>query len=262
MLRNGLEGRGRESRIGSWIIGICGFLLLSLFVAPLTMAPGTVPELSGRANALDYMTKNGSFSWGNQQSSDTASVGHDQASRGLFGWTDLNPYAAFIYAFGDLNCHQKHERSWVINGNQMPMCVRDIGILAGGTIAGALWKRRGLNRWTIRDSLFSLMPDTMLEGIYAENRRAMLLFIFAGVTLIPIGLDGGMQAVSEYESDALRRMVTGLMFGFGFLAFFAASLSARPSYFDHPAQVRLPAGASFVSAEHQQDAFHQASSEE
>ena len=261
MERNGLEGREREGRIGLWILGICGFFLISLFVAPLTMASGTVPALSGRANALDYMTKNGKFSWGNQQASDDAKVGHDQESRDLFAWTDLNWYAAFIYGFGDLNCHQRTERSWTINGNQMPMCVRDIGIFAGGMLAGALWRKRGLNRWTIRDSLFSLMPDSSLEGFYADNRRTLLLMVFAGMTLLPIGLDGGLQAITEYESTALRRMVTGLIFGFGFLAFFAASLSARPSFFESPAQVVLPAGASFVRAE-DQDAVHQASSEE
>ena len=61
------------------------------------------------------------------KSKETSGVGHNQSAYGTFAWTELDPYAAFIYAFGDLNCHTKSERSWVINGNQMPVCVRDVG---------------------------------------------------------------------------------------------------------------------------------------
>ncbi|MCH1587861.1 MAG: DUF2085 domain-containing protein, partial [Flavobacteriales bacterium] len=51
-------------------------------------------------------------------------------------WTSLNPYAGFVYGFGDLNCHQKHERSFEINSNQMPVCTRDVGIFFGLVVGG------------------------------------------------------------------------------------------------------------------------------
>jgi uncharacterized membrane protein len=38
--------------------------------------------------------------------------------------------------------------------------------------------------------------------------------IFVLVGLIPIGIDGGLQAVTSYESNHFLRMVTGLLAGF------------------------------------------------
>ncbi len=124
MERNGLGDRRREVKVSNWVLGFTGFFLIGFFLAPLSVAEGEVPKLSGRANAIDYYSVD---SWGNEQD-DVGKVGHDQSKHGVFAWSDLNPYAAFIYAFGDLNCHNKHERSWEINDNQMPVCTRDIGI--------------------------------------------------------------------------------------------------------------------------------------
>ena len=53
-----------------------------------------------------------------------------------FTWTDLNVYSAAIYAFGDLNCHNKHERSWSVNGNQMRFVLASwdfAGLALGGS---------------------------------------------------------------------------------------------------------------------------------
>lgn len=35
------------------------------------------------------------------------------------------------YSLGDLFCHQDPSRSIVIDGNQMPICIRDLGIMVG-----------------------------------------------------------------------------------------------------------------------------------
>ncbi|HIM63902.1 MAG TPA: hypothetical protein EYM40_00080, partial [Candidatus Poseidoniales archaeon] len=113
-LANGLEDRFREIKISRILAAVAGGYLLLSFIAPLSMPEGTVPELSGRANAFDYATESG---WGNKNHGEGATVGHDQSAHGgTFAWTELNPLWAFVYAFGDLNCHQKHERSWEING--------------------------------------------------------------------------------------------------------------------------------------------------
>ena len=120
VLRNGLVSREREQRVARNIAAVAGAYLLLCFLAPLLMPEGTVPELSGRANTFDYMNEG---SWGNQDHGEDAKMGHDQSVHGgTFAWSELNPLWAFVYAFGDLNCHQKHERSWKINGNQMPVC--------------------------------------------------------------------------------------------------------------------------------------------
>ena len=259
MLKNGLQNRNREKKIGLWVTGICGFFLISFFLAPLTVESGTIPKLSGRANSLDYMTENSSFSWGNQQTHDHGEVGHNQEEHGYFSWSDLNIYAAAIYAFGDLNCHQKHERSWVINDNQMPVCTRDVGIFLGAFIIGIIWTRNGHNRWTIKDSLFSIFPNNILDKIYENNQRNLLFWGLACITALPILLDGGLQAITDYESGTFRRIVTGALFGAGFLGFFCASLSARPSFFANESKVILPAGARFIQPS---DAFHHDTSEE
>ena len=171
MERNGLETRTRDQKVGLWIGGISFFFLASFFLAPAMVEADTIGELSGRANMLDFHKEN------------------DQN----FTWTDLNVYSAAIYAFGDLNCHNKHERSWSINGNQMPVCVRDVGIFAGLALGGFIYSRRGVNRWTIRGTFLSILPDEQLNPIYRKNRRTMLFIAIGAICVIPMALDGFTQ---------------------------------------------------------------------
>ena len=256
--KNGLDNRIREKKVGFWIAAVSGFLLLSFFIAPLTVENGKIPKLSGRANSLDYMTVNDSFSWGNKQTSDFNEIGHNQAEYGYFAWSELNFYAAAIYAFGDLNCHQKHERSWEINGNQMPVCTRDVGIFFGAFILGLAWMRLGHNRWTIKDTFLSIFPDRKLNPIYEINRRGTAFYGLGLLCVLPIVLDGGLQAVTDYESNTIKRLFTGSLFGIGFMWFFCSSLCAKPSHFQDESQVLLPANARFV----QPDKFHQETNDE
>ncbi|MEC7686697.1 MAG: hypothetical protein VYB47_03935, partial [Candidatus Thermoplasmatota archaeon] len=95
-LRNGLTGRERERRVARNIAAVVGAYLLLCFLAPLLMPEGTVPELSGRANAFDYASEE---SWGNQDHGEDAKLGHDQSAHGgTFAWSELNPLWAFVYA--------------------------------------------------------------------------------------------------------------------------------------------------------------------
>ena len=223
MERNGLETRTRDRKVGLWIGGISCCLLASFFLAPAMVEADTIGELSGRANMLDFHKEN------------------DQN----FTWTDLNFYSAAIYAFGDLNCHNKHERSWSINGNQMPVCVRDVGIFAGLALGGFIYSRRGVNRWTIRDTFLSVLPDEQLNPIYRKNRRTMLFIAIGAICVIPMAVDGFTQLLSDRESTAFLRLVTGIPFGLGLGLFFAAAYSARPNKFDKPSQVQLPGNVRF-----------------
>ena len=59
MERNGLPDRLREAKIGYWVLGVCGFLLVSFFIAPMTLEEGSVGPLQGRANAIDYYSEDG-----------------------------------------------------------------------------------------------------------------------------------------------------------------------------------------------------------
>lgn len=245
-LANGLEDRSREIKISRILATVAGGYLLLSFIAPLAMPEGTVPELSGRANALDYATESG---WGNQNHDEDADLGHDQSAHGgTFAWTELNPLWAFAYAFGDFNCHQKHERSWEINGNQMPMCTRDVGIFFGFVVGAALFGRRGLNRWTVRDTFLSIIPDQRLEPIYLTDKRMLAMLAVIGIGLAPMAVDGFTQMLTGYESNNPLRVVTGFAAGIVVGWWFSAALCARTVYFeDDPELVVLPANARLMT---------------
>ena len=246
MEKNGLPSRSREKRVGTWVYGICGFILISMFIVPLYLEEGTVPKLSGRANAIDYATED---SWGNIQQGPNGDVGHNQSAYGTFVWSDLDPFAAFMYAFGDLNCHNKEERSWIINGNQMPMCVRDVGIFFGLTLGGFVFSRRGLNRWTVRDTFLSMFSDQSMEFVYKNNYRLKAMFVILGICAIPMALDGFTQMFTSYESNSFMRLVTGIPFGIFVGAYLGAGFSAKPVGFDLDAnRVVLPYGCTFSMA--------------
>jgi uncharacterized membrane protein len=90
-----------------------------------------------------------------------------------------------IYIIGDLECHQIAERSYFLNGNQMPFCSRDIGLFIGIALGFGI------------ATFFSIQlnPIWLLVG------------------LVPIGLDGGLQLVTAYESTNPLRLVTGMVGG-------------------------------------------------
>ncbi len=246
---NGLEDRHREKRIADWVMGLSLGYLIAAFLVPALLPPNTVPELSGRANALDYVWKDSSWGdWGNEPHREDGEMGHDQSEHGgKFAWSELDLFSAFIYGFGDLNCHQKYERSWFINDNQMPVCTRDIGIFAGIALGAYLFRRRGLNRWTVRDTIISVLPDERVEGVYWNDRRFLLAFGGIALLLLPTAIDGGLQAITSYESTNIKRLVTGFPMGIGLGILFAAVFGANPKPFGFDASnVILPANARLV----------------
>lgn len=66
------------------------------------------------------------------------------------GWLGHGP-AGLAYLIGDVFCHQQEARSFILNGSQMPVCIRDTGILVGlvaGFCACWLMDRRMSDRRT------------------------------------------------------------------------------------------------------------------
>ena len=96
-----------------------------------------------------------------------------------------NSFAEAIYNFGDSSCHQLNHRSLFINGNQMPLCARDIGIYVGFAI-GAL----------------------IVTFFAVEMRMWWILG-----SLVPIGIDGLTQMFTSYESTNPIRLITGGLAG-------------------------------------------------
>ena len=242
MERNGAADRAREGKIGVRLGLIAGSYLFLVFVTPLTMENGAIPELSGRANLIDYATVDGWGSWGNADHGEDSPVGHNQFIHGgVFAWSEHGPLVAFVYLIGDLNCHQKYDRSYEVNGNQTAICARDIGILLGFVAGAIIWSRFGLNRYSIRDSFLSLLPDKWVAPLYRSDRRliAMWAIIIAG--LAPTGIDGFTQLLTGYESTNIVRVLTGSTAGAALAWLIAATICARGSDFDDVGEVLLPA---------------------
>ena len=104
-------------------------------------------------------------------------------------WDELDIFTGLIYRTGDYFCHQIEDRSYTINGNQLPICVRDLGLLLGFTMA----------------SLLSIWIDRRINwGLIT-------------VLVLPIIVDGGVQMVSDYQSLNSIRLVTGILGGSGAL---------------------------------------------
>lgn len=237
-LKNGRIERNRELRVSSLMGSISGFFLLMFFISPLMLPEGSVPELSGRANAVDYMNEE---SWGNSDHYEGGSVGHNQSSHGgSFAWSELNPVFGLIYAFGDINCHQKHDRSWTINENQMPVCARDVGIFMGFFMGALFFRMRGYNRWTVRDSFLSVFDDDSVKSVYLNDSRLRLMLLFLALGIVPMAVDGFTQLLTVYESTNIIRVITGFMAGFVLGWFVSSALSSRPELFDSPSSVTLP----------------------
>jgi uncharacterized membrane protein len=98
---------------------------------------------------------------------------------------DLSPLPKAIYSIGDVECHQLASRSYYLNGNQMPFCSRDVGLFIGLALGFAI----------------------------AAFYRVKVNPIFLLFGLVPIGLDGGLQLVTNYVSTNPVRLVTGILGG-------------------------------------------------
>ena len=216
-----------------------------VFPRSLTLEEGSVGPLQGRANAIDYYSEDGFGSHGNQA---TSEGGADGQCCPAFAWSEVNFYAAIIYGFGDVNCHQKSERSWEVNNNQLPVCTRDVGIFAGLFIGGVVFSRRGWNRWTVRDTCLSLLPESMLHGVYAKNQRTMLWLACGMLLCVPLIADGFLQLLTSYESTNFKRVLTGVPFGFGLGILLCSMFAARAEAFFGAGQVLLPGEARFTLA--------------
>jgi uncharacterized membrane protein len=99
--------------------------------------------------------------------------------------SELDTIPRVVYWVGDSQCHQLVDRSYFLNDNQMPFCARDIGLFIGLAVASGI-------------ALFYVL---------AINPVFLLL------GLAPIGVDGGLQLVTSYESTNALRLVTGIIAG-------------------------------------------------
>ena len=104
----------------------------------------------------------------------------------------------YTYAFGDVWCHQKSERSFFIRGNQMPVCARCIGIFLGVFFGLGI-------------SIF-----TMVRIDENVHKKILKLFV-VGYLLLAIDVTG--QSVGLWHSINAIRVLSGSLAGtsFGFI---------------------------------------------
>jgi uncharacterized membrane protein len=135
------------------------FVLIQIF-SPSILPEGTCVNLTGAVGLIDNQEK-----------------------------IEIIPFPLKLpYSFGDLLCHQKSERSFFLNGNQLPFCSRCTAIWIGLLIGVSL----------------------ILFYQIDLNERFMLLII---LSLVPIGVDGTGQLFGFWESSNLSRVITGLIVG-------------------------------------------------
>lgn len=96
-----MDGRGMMMMAVTAFLGILAVLFLS---APYMAPPGTFLGLDGSPAVIDN------------------------------GWLGHGP-AGLAYLIGDVLCHQETARSFILNDSQLPVCIRDMGLLIG-SLAG------------------------------------------------------------------------------------------------------------------------------
>lgn len=101
--------------------------------------------------------------------------------------TKMNFWLKLMVFFGKYwGCHQMPRRSFFFRQYQFPVCARCTGIILGDIV-----------------SIVGVMI-----GITISITDALLM-------IIPMALDGGIQIKFNYESNNLKRLLTGIMAGIG-----------------------------------------------
>ncbi len=98
----------------------------------------------------------------------------------------------FVYALGDMFCHQQAERSFMLNGSQTAFCARDVGLITGSA-SGLLLTSRYAGK----------PPFTERKTMYAGFA---LIFVMAA--------EWAAGALLSYDLDVLR-FVAGIVGGLG-----------------------------------------------
>lgn len=185
---------GKVHRVPLFLAFLDLMLVLSLFLAPLSQPEGSVTDLDANANWIDHSDR----------------------------WSEMSLYPKIVYTFGDLNCHQFMDRTLILNGNQMPVCSRDVSIFIG-VMFGAILLTRASAHDHPAMVFSSILPRRFRKGFFGKHPGILLA---AGIVflLTPTAVDGGVQALStmsllpfglEYESTNPTRILTGFPMGMG-----------------------------------------------
>lgn len=98
----------------------------------------------------------------------------------------IKTWIALMKIGANIGCHQMSERSFSYKGYQFPLCARCTGVVFGEVIA-----------------IISIICTLKIDLMYA------LLLV------VPLVIDGGLQYVKILQSNNFRRVITGILAGFG-----------------------------------------------
>ena len=169
---------------GLWLVSFVW--VLAIVCAPISIEPGTVRGLDGQANVLDYAPL----------------------------WRSLPTFAGIVYTLGDVNCHQMESRTWLVNGNQMPIDARMTAASVGALVGLALAMIMPASA-RVRDAISMILPRSTRERLSTDASRLFLVALAWGLVALPAAIDVGVQFATTYESTNLRRALTGLWLGLG-----------------------------------------------
>ena len=123
----------------------------------------------------------------------------------------MDLFLAFVFAAGNVICHQLPERSFFLDGRQLPVCARCTGLYLGGA-AGLVgwwavkllrgWRAQpiGTARWAMGLLLIVAMPTvvsyaTGVLGIWDGSNLTRAVFA------VPLGLVAGAVVAAVTTKD-------------------------------------------------------------
>ena len=107
-------------------------------------------------------------------------------------WSSEDPFTMVLYLLGDIFCHQQMSRSVILNGSEMPICIRDLGLLMG--------------------FMFGCLITSLKFGHPAIYRHARAYVV---ISFLLIFADWSIQHAFDLNVP-FTRLVTGLLAGAGF----------------------------------------------
>jgi uncharacterized membrane protein len=158
----------------------------SLFLCPYMVPPTSFANQVGAANVID----------------------HENI------WETFPIYPRIIYTIGDAQCHQLSYRSFMLNGNQMPIDQRMTAmyVFANLGVLATMFARPSTSTGQV---MLNALPEFLRRRLSrVSTERAGALIVVLG--LLPMAIDGFTQLfrVGGYESTALARVLTGGLSGF------------------------------------------------
>jgi uncharacterized membrane protein len=122
----------------------------------------------------------------------------------------MDLFVAFVYAVGSVICHQMPERSFFIDGRQLPVCARCTGLYLGGgagVLGWLIWK--AAQGWRS----FFLAPRRVLAIVVAAGLPTALSYatgvigvwdgsnVTRALLAVPLGLSAGAVVAAVATKD-------------------------------------------------------------